>query len=150
MAQADSISTKSTALATLPQLTVATRYCRRIFLEHKDVLTKTEREELSALRTAGEVLPHVQRSTEEIACTLEYQRRILREQSRAIRFSAKRSLVAGRAVRAHFTRAGSYDCACIRSGLRVYIDAWRRTREFVRTLEAELERRSAVYAAAAE
>lgn len=121
------------------------------FLEAKDTLTRSEREELSRLRTAGvDYCPHVERTTEEIECTLAYQRGILREQSRAIRMCGKRSLVAGRAVRVKFTRWGSYDCACIRAGLRSYIDAWRRTRDFIRTLETEIERRGVMFAAAAE
>lgn len=69
---------------------------RRIaFLEAGETLNRAEREELSELRTAGhEYRPHVERSTDEIKATLAYQRRILGEQSRCVRVSAKSSLAA--------------------------------------------------------
>lgn len=116
---------------------------RRIaFLEAGETLTRAEREELSELRTAGhEYRPHVERSTDEIKATLAYQRCILGEQSRSVRVVAKSSLAARAALRVKFTRWGSYDCRCIRSSLRSYLGAYTLTRQFVRTLEAELATR---------
>lgn len=124
---------------------------RRIaFLEAADTLSRAEREELSELRTAGHGnLPHVERRTDEIKETLAYQRRILGEQSRSVRACAKSSLAARAALRVKFTQWGSYDCRCIRSDLRSYLAAWTLTRQFVRTLDAEIQRRGQTFAAAA-
>lgn len=151
MVQADSISINSPVLATLPQSAADQRARRIAFLEAGERLTRAEREELGELRAAGhEYRPHVERSTDEIKATLAYQRHILREQSRCVRVSAKSSLAARAALRAKFTAWGSYDCRCIRSGLREYLAAYTLTRNFVRTLAAEIERRGQTFAAAAE